>query len=230
MTQTQEGVALHTVVIVVDGSAGDTRIVDLAGVLLAGKETEVTLLHVVPDHLVGEKGWDSAIVLEQYLAAETCGAVVAPLAQRLHAGFHHGHPGADDAQVQDHAREPEPEREPRLVPRHLIHRDDLAGLIAQCGVAQGREDSMALLAAMARRLEQRGIEGIHVTRDSAVGDPASVIVATAGHLHADLVVLAVHATRQPARGIDYPDGVWIAAQAPCPVLLVPVAGTAVPAE
>lgn len=231
---TQGGAALHTVVLVVDGSGGDARVVDLAGDMLAGKEADITLLHVVPDHLVGEKGWDSAIVLEQYLAAETCGTVVAPLAQRLHAGFRHGQPGAADTLALDRAREPEAEREPRLVPRHLIYRDDLAGLIARCGVARGRQDSMALLATVARRLERRGIEGIRITRDSAVGDPASVILATAGHLHAGLIIVALHTHHrthhQAPRGIDYPDGAWLAAQAPCPVLLVPVAADAIPVD
>ena len=75
------------VLIALDGSAVDVRIVDLAGTLLAGREFEITLLHVVPVPPIDDQGQGSTVVLEGYLAAEACGAEVAPLVEQLHRGL-----------------------------------------------------------------------------------------------------------------------------------------------
>ncbi|HZS88183.1 MAG TPA: universal stress protein [Chloroflexota bacterium] len=204
------------VLIVLDGSNADARIVRLAGALLAGKDAEITLLHVVPGLPVGDQGWDDTVVLEGYVAAERCGVTLAPLVERLHAGF------VPTGQGQW--------SEPRLVPRHLIHRDDVTGLIEWCGLAQQRREALALLAAAAAHLRQHGIDAARVTRDSAIGTPAAIVRATSTHLGADLVIIGEDALSHGRRGAD--DAGWdrVTAPLPCPVVIVPIPDDAGPKE
>lgn len=208
------GEAMDKVMIVLDGSAVDVRLVELAGALLAGKNVEVTLLHVVPDLPHDDRGWDDAVVLEGYVAAEQCDVVVAPLIERLHAGF------APPRQSSW--------SEPRLVPRHLIHHDDARGVFERCGIAQQRRDSLDLLAASAERLRQCGIDMTRVTRDSALGNPAEIVRATITYLGVDLVIVGDYIASHGRHGAD--DSGWdrVMAEMPCPVLVVPVADDASP--
>lgn len=199
------------VLIVLDGSDVDARIVDLAATLLAGRALELTLLHVVPVPPSDDQGSASTAVLEGFVDAEACGDEVAPLVERLHASF-------DDAREDRGAA-------PRLVPRHLIHGDDLAGAIECCGIAQERHDSLALLAAHARRLRERGFEAAVIVRDSAIGDPATTIWETARHQGADLVIVGGHGLSRERHVVEDPG--WMA-HAPCPVLVVPGRDDAAP--
>lgn len=205
---------MDTVMIVLDGSVADARIVELAGALLAGKTVEVTLLHVVPERPLDHQGWDDAVVLEGYVAAERCDVVISPLIERLHAGFA---PTGETLWS-----------EPRVVPRHLIHHDDARGMIERCGVAQQRRDSLDILARAAERLQQRGIDVSRMTRDSAIGHPADIVRATAIHLGVDLVIVADTIARYGRHGAGDVVRGRLMADVPCPVLVVPVADGAGP--
>ena len=204
------------VVIVVDGSEVDRRIIELAGKLLAGREAEIALLHVVPLHLDEEQGGTRTVVLEGFYTAEACGSEVAPLAQQLHGGP--GEAGENHRQVL------------RLVPRHLIHSADPFGTVEHCDIARKRHDSLALLAICHRRLLQCGIDPAMVTRDSAIGNPAAIIQEAARHLGADLVLAGSQAANQAwhiAEDQGWPPAM---AQGPCPVLIVSATDQAVRGE
>lgn len=216
MDEITGGETMDKVMIVLDGSAADARVVELAGNLLTGKDVEVTLLHVVPRFPLDDQGWDDAVVLEGYLAAERCDTVMAPLMERLHNGFA---PARQSTWA-----------EPRLVPRHLIQHADARDVIDRCSIAQQRRDSLDLLAASAERLRQRGIDVSRITRDSAIGNPADIVRATATYLGVDLVILSDVIAGFHRRSPD--DSGWerIIADVPCPVLVVPTAHHATSSE
>lgn len=209
MDEITGGVTMDKVLIVLDGSAADARVVELAGNLLTGKDVEVTLLHVVPHGPLNNQGWDDAVVLEGYLAAERCDSVMAPLMERLHKGFA---PARRSAWP-----------EPRLVPRHLIQHANTRDEIDRCSIAQQRRNSLDLLAASAERLRQRGIDVSRITRDSAIGNPADIVRATATYLGVDLVIVSDVIAGFQRRGPDDSGRDRILADVPCPVLVVPAA-------
>lgn len=163
---------MHTVLIVLEGTATDDRIIDLAGLLLADRDLEIVLLHAIAVPPATSSAWPTTIVIEGYVSGEACGAVVAPLRKRLQAGLR-----CSCHEV------------PRLVPRHLILRGGLPGVAERCGLAQQRRDSIARLGTYARRLERHGIDGARITRDSAIGTVTEIIGDAAGHYRADLVVV-----------------------------------------
>jgi hypothetical protein len=170
---------MRSVLIALEGTPTDTRIIDLAGELLTGRDVPVRLLHVIPVTPATDLTWPVTVVLEGYLAAEDCGETVAPMVEQLHTGLGCGHQGA-----------------PRLVPRHLVHHDDLFGVIERCGVAQQRQDSITCLGIYARQLECHGIDAARITRDSAIGTSAEVTWDTARQIGADLVIVGSrHAKR-----------------------------------
>ncbi len=195
---------MRNVLIALDGSEVDTRIVDLAGTLLAGKELEIILLHVMPIPFGEDPGWGNTVVLEGFLAAEECGSEMAPLVEQLHARL-----GTVD---QEHREKP------RLAPRHLIHGDNQSSVIERCGIAQGRQASIALLATAAQSLRQHGLDAVRVTRDSAIGNPAEIIRETARHFGVDLVIVGSRDSSQAWQVAEDPGRM---AHAPCPVLVVP---------
>lgn len=102
--------------------------------------------------------------------------------------------------------------------RHLIHRGDLSGEIERCGIARQRQDSIALLADQARQLQQRGIDAVTVTKDSAIGDPSEILRETARHLDVDLVIVGSRDSSHTWQVVEEPGRM---AHAPCPVLVVP---------
>jgi hypothetical protein len=77
-------------------------------------------------------------------------------------------------------------------------------------------------------VQQRGIDMASVTRDSTIGDLASAILATVAHLGAILIVISRHSVAMGPRAAAA--SARVAAQAPCPVLVVPVESDAVAAE
>src|SRR5579875_2776858 len=106
-----EGKRMSKVLIVVDQPALSGRVADLLIALLVQRAWEIYLLHVVPFPVVEASGWAGTVVLEGYVTADHCDAVVAPLLD--HLGHAQGSLG------------PFEQRVPRLVPRHLVHDHDL---------------------------------------------------------------------------------------------------------
>ena len=202
--------------IAVEGSHMCVQIIEVASALLAGRSSDVTLLHVAPRLIADEKASDDALVLESFLDADRCESVMAPLAARLHEGLERC------CQL--------PNYEPRVVPRHLMHRTDLSEVIARCDLAQHRRSALVLLDQYARALRQQGIDAASMTRDSAIGDPASVILATAAHFDVHLIMVGRPSSAIGPWATEGAVAAKVSAQASCPVLVVPTVDDLAPAD
>jgi nucleotide-binding universal stress UspA family protein len=204
-----EGKRMSKVLIVVDQPALAGRVADLVLALLVQREWEMYLLHVVPFPFVEASGWASTVVLEGYVTADRCDAIVAPLLDHL------GH--AQGTLI------PSEQRVPRLVPRHLVHDHNLGAQIGRCRLAQQRQDSINLLEAYAQQLGNWGVPGSRVTRDSAIGAVATIVAETAAHIAADLVIMGERVAGRVAYG-THPSGAEATTlRLAAPVLIVPLA-------
>jgi nucleotide-binding universal stress UspA family protein len=203
---------MFKVLIVVDQPVMEASIASLLAAPCAQRDWAIYLLHVVPLPPVDALGRANTVVLEEYLSADRCDDVVTPL---LH---HLGHP------PQNHHFAGQPA--PRLVPRHLIHDQDLTPLIDRCGLAQQRRDSINLLAAYVQELERLGIAPSRVIRDSAIGAVTTITGETAAHVAADLVVAGERTAGRIAYG-SHPSGSEAhQLRLPCPLLILPSHGDA----
>lgn len=191
---------MFRVLIALDGSPADARVVELAGPLLAGRELELTLLHIAPVPRGDDQGQASIAVLEGFVDAEACDDEVGPLVEQFQARL--GRQGGAGP------------HEPRLVPRHLLHRGDPQSVLEHCGIAQGRRDSLDLLHHADRLLQAGGIDAARILKDSAIGSPAAIVWETARHFGADLLLIGGHGLSQAWHPGDDP------AHMPCPVLAV----------